>query len=249
MYSCLVEGYDRMIIYRDSSDYVGLSLQQLFDCNGFIATFSKHYQSFIKEFISTQLFSNLVTSRIEVSTFPSSQTIDFPIIFFDKYLLLKQHPFSHRYRHLNIVLYQRSNRILLVSIPVETPHVDISQEECKQEIESVKTAIIDSWVCCYESGEELVCIGDSECTVNNGRVQSIIDHAIRIPFPVEFSIMTYHVFCSHCKVSLSLSVRFFHCFHFSLSFITITIHVHGACLFFNLHYYSSITTRSWSIHY
>lgn len=210
MYSCLVDGYDRRIIYRESSDYVGLSLQQLFDCDGFVATFSKHYQSFIKEFISTQLFSNLITSRIEVSTFPSSLTVDFPIIFFDKYLLLKQHPFSHRYRHLNKVLYQRSNRILLVSIPVETPHVDISEEECKQEIERIKTAIIDSWVCCCESEEELLRIGnsDSECRVNNERVQHIIDHATHTPFPVEFIMLSYHVFCNYCKMALSLEVGF-----------------------------------------
>ena len=114
LYSSLVNGYEKMIIHHEYTKYSGCSLNQLFDCNGFLSIIPKSNQPFIKEFLSTQLFSNLVTSRIEVSSFPSSASIDFPILFFDKYCTLMSRPFHHRFHHLEKVLYQRSNRILAV---------------------------------------------------------------------------------------------------------------------------------------
>ena len=72
LYSSLVNGYEKMILHHEYAKYSGCSLHQLFDCEGFLAIIPKSNQPFIKEFLSTQLFSNLVTSRIEVSSFPSS---------------------------------------------------------------------------------------------------------------------------------------------------------------------------------
>lgn len=207
LYSALVHGYDKMIIYRDSNNYSGCSLQQLFDCDGFLSTFSKGMQPFVREFISTQLFSNLVTSRIEVSTFPSSQTIDFPILFFDKYLTFMKQPFQRRYRHLEKVLYQHSNRILLVSIPVEAPKCEIQREVCEKEFEVIRSCVLSSWTCCY--GEEMECfkLGEVECT-GNEEFDKKLNRLSFLSLPREYRLCTHHTFCPTCNQSLSLIVRF-----------------------------------------
>lgn len=44
---------------------------------------------------------------------------DFPVLFFDKYLALMKQPAKTRVSHLYRVLYQRSNRILLLSVSLE----------------------------------------------------------------------------------------------------------------------------------
>ena len=148
LYSSLVEGYERMILYRKDQIYTGYSLKQLFDCDGFITSLPKAKQSFMKEFLSTQLFSNLITSRIEVTISPSSTMIDFSILFFDKYISFMKLPFEYRYSHLEKVLFQKSNRILVESIPLTNHSFSIPLNEYETEynemIEVIKKQSIDS---------------------------------------------------------------------------------------------------------
>ena len=148
LYSSLVEGYERMILYRKDQIYTGCSLKQMFDCDGFISSLPKAKQSFMKEFLSTQLFSNLITSRIEVTISPSSTMIDFPILFFDKYISFMKLPFEYRYSHLEKVLFQKSNRILVESIPLTNHSFSIPLNEYETEynemIEVIKKQSIDS---------------------------------------------------------------------------------------------------------
>lgn len=148
LYSSLVEGYERMILYRKDQIYTGCSLKQMFDCDGFISSLPKAKQSFMKEFLSTQLFSNLITSRIEVTISPSSTMIDFPILFFDKYISFMKLPFEYRYSHLEKVLFQKSNRILVESIPLTNHSFSIPINEYETEynemIEVIKKQNIDS---------------------------------------------------------------------------------------------------------
>ena len=148
LYSSLVEGYERMILYRKDQIYAGCSLKQMFDCDGFISSLPKAKQSFMKEFLSTQLFSNLITSRIEVTISPLSTMIDFPILFFDKYISFMKLPFDYRYSHLEKVLFQKSNRILVESIPLTNHSFSIPINEYETEynemIEVIKKQNIDS---------------------------------------------------------------------------------------------------------
>lgn len=146
-YSSLVEGYDRMILYRKDHVYTGCSLKQMFDCDGFITSLPKAKQAFMKEFLSTQLFSNLITSHIEVTISPSSTMIDFPILFFDKYISFMKLPFDYRYSHLEKVLFQKSNRILVESIPITnhsfTIPIDEYAIEYNKMIEVIKKQRLD----------------------------------------------------------------------------------------------------------
>ena len=107
LYGRLVNGYDRMLRPRDGGDYGGCTLRNMFDIDAFLRGSNRYVQPFLKEFVTTQLFSNLIRSRIECSTLTSTSLslLDFPILFFDKYLMLMSQPSQARVNHLYRVLF------------------------------------------------------------------------------------------------------------------------------------------------
>lgn len=183
LYSNLVNGYEKMVIFKDYSKYSGCSLKQLFDCDGFLSMVPKSNQPFLKEFLNTQLFSNLITSRIEVSVTPSSASIDFPILFFDKYCTLMNQPFYHRFHHLEKVLYQRSNRILAVSIPIEETTYVFDHPNSSPEYDMLKSCILNTWNCLYSM----------EIQLKDMQTDNV-------------SCLSYTAFCPNCYQHLSIKV-------------------------------------------
>ena len=80
---------------------------------------SRSFRPFLARFMQTQLFSNLIVSKTQCSATASSSLLallDFPVLFFDKYLTMMNRPFEDRFNHLRKVLYKQSNHIVLISL-------------------------------------------------------------------------------------------------------------------------------------
>ena len=95
------------------------------------------------------MFTNFISSRIDLISSTHSQSFDFPIIFFDRYLTMIQRPFQDRYNHLQRVLYQTSNRMILISIsslgedPFEIEENDSSVEN---EERRICESVLSNWM-------------------------------------------------------------------------------------------------------
>lgn len=126
LYSGIVDGYEHLLMIREEGDYTGCTLNQMFRVNDFIGSKNRMMQGFLNQFVYTQvrnrdmneveMFSNFISSRIDLLSSTHSQSFDFPIIFFDRYLTMIQRPFQDRFSHLQRVLYQKSNRVILIAI-------------------------------------------------------------------------------------------------------------------------------------
>ena len=106
VYAGMLEGYGKTMKYRDSGDYSGCTLDDMFDTPEFLHRMPRSLRPFMSRFVQTQLFSNLIVSKTQCSATSSSSLLallDFPVLFFDKYLTLMNRPFEDRFNHLRKV--------------------------------------------------------------------------------------------------------------------------------------------------
>lgn len=222
LYGHIVSGYGFRLRARASGNYAGCTLRDMFEVDGFVKGASRSLQPFLREFVATQLFSNLIRSRIESSCMPQTSSLnllDFPVLFFDKYLTLMKHPAKTRVSHLYRVLYQRSNRILLLSISLgskeslRTSYVlsaSVSSEvDCSGQshiaalLNAVQTTCPSIQLCgdVVNTKESIQLCGDVVDTKD-----SIALAAERKLLPEELQFCSCSAWCSSCQCSVDLAV-------------------------------------------
>lgn len=211
LYGRLVNGYDRMLRPRDGGDYGGCTLRNMFDIDAFLRGANRYVQPFLKEFVTTQLFSNLIRSRIECSTLTSTSLslLDFPILFFDKYLMLMSQPSQARVNHLYRVLYQRSNRILLLSISAKKKDSGCSLPSLSTSVSGEQDATnrnrllssVAEWWRSYPS--IVTCLNDSALKHTSLGLCGGTAHTL--PDRMVFSCC--YVYCDACCCCMELGVR------------------------------------------
>ena len=188
VYAGMLEGYGKTMKYRDSGDYSGCTLDDMFDTPEFLHRMPRSLRPFMSRFVQTQLFSNLIVSKTQCSATSSSSLLallDFPVLFFDKYLTLMNRPFEDRFNHLRKVLYKHSNRILLISL-----HSGQGPSPSKSHSCDIDDSTLDSLSLgeLAEVDPDIVMAADIYCTECN------------LQIPIKYSI---HMDCYQCPFCLS----------------------------------------------
>lgn len=185
MYARMLEGYGKTMRYRDSGDYSGCTLNDMFDTSEFLHRMSRSFRPFLARFMQTQLFSNLIVSKTQCSATASSSLLallDFPVLFFDKYLTMMNRPFEDRFNHLRKVLYKQSNRILLISLHSKQNESPSTSLSCDVDESMLDPLIEDS---SNDIDETLIVAADIYCPSCNLRLtvkSSIHNDSYRCPF-------------------------------------------------------------------
>ena len=186
MYAGMLEGYGKTMKYRDSGDYSGCTLDDMFDTPEFLHRMPRSLRPFMSRFVQTQLFSNLIVSKTQCSATSSSSLLallDFPVLFFDKYLTLMNRPFEDRFNHLRKVLYKHSNRILLISLHSGQGNSPSKSHSCDVDDLTLDSLSIGELA---EVDSDLVMAADIYCTECN------------LQIPMKYSIHMDRYQCPFC---------------------------------------------------
>ena len=197
MYAGMLEGYGKTMKYRDSGDYNGCTLDDMFDTPEFLHRMPRSLRPFMSRFVQTQLFSNLIVSKTQCSATSSSSLLallDFPVLFFDKYLTLMNRPFEDRFNHLRKVLYKHSNRILLISLHSGQGNSPSKSHSCDVDDLTLDSLSIGELA---EVDSDLVMAADIYCTECN------------LQIPMKYSIHMDRYQCPFCLSTLSPLLRVF----------------------------------------
>ena len=210
LYGRLVSGYGYMLRAREGGNYAGCTLRDMFEVDGFVKGAPRALQPFLREFVATQLFSNLIRSRVECScmTQGAAQTpFDFPVLFFDKYLALMKQPAKTRVSHLYRVLYQRSNRILLLSVSLENKESLRASSALSSSVSNEASCLDQSHFSALLKETWKECPSIQVC----GRAADSMREALTLPsepkaLPEELQFCCCHVWCASCRCSVDLAV-------------------------------------------
>ena len=210
LYGRVVSGYSFMLRAREGGNYAGCTLRDMFEVEGFVKGAPRALQPFLREFVATQLFSNLIRSRIECSCMTKSSSLtllDFPVLFFDKYLALMKQSAKTRVSHLYRVLYQRSNRILLLSVSLETKEAfrasSVVSSSLSGDVDSPDQShfaalLKDAWKEC----PSLQLCGGAANTIQTDLTSSAAWQSL----PEELQFCCCVVWCESCHCSVDLAV-------------------------------------------
>lgn len=210
LYGRLVSGYGYMLRAREGGNYAGCTLRDMFEVDGFVKGAPRALQPFLREFVATQLFSNLIRSRVECScmTQGAAQTpFDFPVLFFDKYLALMKQPAKTRVSHLYRVLYQRSNRILLLSVSLENKESLRASSALSSSVSNEASCLDQSHFAALLKETWKECPSIQVC----GRAADSMRKALTLPsepksLPEDLEFCCCHVWCASCRCSVDLAV-------------------------------------------
>ena len=210
LYGRLVSGYGYMLRAREGGNYAGCTLRDMFEVDGFVKGAPRALQPFLREFVATQLFSNLIRSRVECScmTQGAAQTpFDFPVLFFDKYLALMKQPAKTRVSHLYRVLYQRSNRILLLSVSLENKESLRASSALSSSVSNEASCLDQSHFAALLKETWKECPSIQVC----GHATDSMREALTLPsepkaLPEELQFCCCHVWCASCRCSVDLAV-------------------------------------------
>ena len=183
--------------YRDSGDYSGCTLDDMFDTAEFLHRMSRSLRPFMSRFVQTQLFSNLIVSKTQCSATSSSSLLallDFPVLFFDKYLTLMSRPFVDRFNHLRKVLYKHSNRILLISLHSGQENSPSKSLSCDVDDSTLESLSLEELV---DVGPDLIIAADIYCSQCN------------LQLPIKCSIHLDHYQCPFCLSKMDPLLRIF----------------------------------------
>ena len=210
LYGHVVSGYGFMLRARASGNYAGCTLHDMFEVDSFVKGAARTLQPFLREFVATQLFSNLIRSRIESSCMPQTSSLnllDFPVLFFDKYLTLMKRPAKTRVSHLYRVLYQRSNRILLLSVSLGSKESLRTSSVLSSSVSGEADGSGQSHIAALLKAVQTTCPSIQLCGDGVGAKQeSIALTAERKPLPEEVQFYSCSVWCSSCQCSVDLAV-------------------------------------------
>ena len=183
--------------YRDSGDYSGCTLDDMFDTSEFLHRMPRSLRPFMSRFVQTQLFSNLIVSKTQCSATSSSSLLallDFPVLFFDKYLPLMSRPFEDRFNHLRKVLYKHSNRILLISLHSGQENSPSKSHSCDVDDSTLDSLSLGELT---DIGSNLILAADIYCAECN------------IQLPIKYSIHSDRYQCPFCLSKVNPLLRVF----------------------------------------
>ena len=183
--------------YRDSGDYSGCTLDDMFDTSEFLHRMPRSLRPFMSRFVQTQLFSNLIVSKTQCSATSSSSLLallDFPVLFFDKYLTLMSRPFEDRFNHLRKVLYKHSNRILLISLHSGQENSPSKSHSCDVDDSTLDSLSLGELT---DIGSNLILAADIYCAECN------------IQLPIKYSIHSDRYQCPFCLSKVNPLLRVF----------------------------------------
>ena len=197
VYAGMLEGYGKTMKYRDSGDYSGCTLDDMFDTSEFLHRMPRSLRPFMSRFVQTQLFSNLIVSKTQCSATSSSSLLallDFPVLFFDKYLTLMSRPFEDRFNHLRKVLYKHSNRILLISLHSGQENSPSKSHSCDVDDSTLDSLSLGELT---DIGSNLILAADIYCAECN------------IQLPIKYSIHSDRYQCPFCLSKVNPLLRVF----------------------------------------
>ena len=166
------------------------------------------------------MFTNFISSRIDLISSTHSQSFDFPIIFFDRYLTMIQRPFQDRYNHLQRVLYQTRTRMILIAIsslgedPFEIEENDSSVEN---EERRICESVLSNWMRFINmKWSELGVFGSNLCdrirslpirdSLKN-ELMKMGESCVVCERVKNIRTLTLDCYCTHCESSIEVSIH------------------------------------------